>query len=315
MRKPLNIALLGADDPLGEAILRMLSERELDIGEVFPLSLSESDGCVTVRGEELPLLHANGFDWSRADLLLDAVRSPAAARTEATASAAGCRVIGLGHGGDIAGRTGVDGALSTALHRVLAPIQRETPLAFLAVTAMLPVAVAGEAGVAELVSQTRALFAMEQVESEVFPLRVAFNLIPQVGPMLPDASSQFETELAGEARSMLGDSDLPMAVTAIWAPLFYGAAMAVHGVVRDTMDLDTMRKRLSGLTNVTVMDAALPGGVPTPATDAQDSDTVFVGRFRRESRSDKHFSMWLVVDMVRLEASRIVDCVEKSIEK
>jgi len=315
VRQPPNIALLGADDPLGEAILRLVSERDIEVGEVYPLSLSESDGCVTVKGEELPLLDVAEFDWRQADLLIDAVRSPAARRLAAAAAAAGCRVIGLGDGGDAGGRTAVAGGLSVAVHRALAPIQRIAALESVALTAMLPVAMAGEAGVAELAAQTRALFAMESPEPEAFPLQIAFNLVPQVGAPLADGSVPFESSVAAELKTLLGHPDLSVSVLAIWAPLFYGTGVAVHAVTGGEVDLAALRRALAGPDGVTLMDVVLPGGVPTPATDALDSDTVFVGRLQRSVDSPRRFSMWLVADMTRLEATSVVDYLENLIEK
>ncbi|MDD5366854.1 MAG: Asd/ArgC dimerization domain-containing protein [Gallionellaceae bacterium] len=315
MTKRLNIALLGADDPVGEAALRLLSERDIEVGEVFPLTLSESEGCVTVRGEEMPLLEVSGFDWAQADILVNATRSIAAGRLEAVAAQAGCRVIGFGRGDGTTARIALEGAVSIALHRVLAPILRDTPLESLVVTAMLPVAAAGEAGVAELAAQTRALFSMESLAPEAFPLQIAFNLIPQVGLMQADGCSRLEQDVALEIRTMLGCPELPVSVTAMWAPLFYGTAVTVHARVQDRADVEGLRKRLAGHDGITMMDTALPGGVATPATDAQDSDAVFVSRFRPGADPGRDLAMWLVIDLIRLEASRIMDCLENLIEK
>jgi aspartate-semialdehyde dehydrogenase len=306
---------LGADDPLGEAILRLISERDVEVGAVHPLSLAESDGCVTLKGEELPLLDVAEFDWRQADLLINAVRSPAARRLEAVAAAAGCRVIGLAADGNPGERMAVAGGLSVAVQRALAPVQRIAPLEAVSLTAMLPVAVAGEAGVAELAAQTRALFAMESPEPEVFPLQIAFNLVPQVGAPLADGSVAFEASVVAELKALLGDSGISVSVLAMWAPLFYGTGVAVHGLARGEIDLAGLKAALSAQDGVTLMDVVLPGGVPTPATDALESDTVFVGRLQCSTDSPRRFSMWLVADMIRLEATSIVDYLENLIEK
>ncbi|NTV95512.1 MAG: hypothetical protein HGA75_08865 [Thiobacillus sp.] len=314
MRKPPNIALLGADDPLGETFLRLLSERDVEIGEVFPLTLSDSEGCATVRGEELPLLDGADFDWSRADILVDAARSPAAARLEGKAAEAGCRVIGFGTG-EVPGRVVLAGGLTVALHRVLAALERNAPLASLSIVAMLPVAVAGEAGIAELAAQTRALFAMETAEPEAFPLQIAFNLIPQVGAMLEDGTGVLERDLAAGLKRLLDRPDLAVSATVAWAPLFYGAGVAVHATARDAVDIGTLRARLAACEGITLMDSQLPGGVATPATDAQDSDAVFVSRFRAGADAPQAIDLWLVADMIRLEATLLADGLENLIEK
>jgi aspartate-semialdehyde dehydrogenase len=314
VRKPPNIALLGADDPLGEAVLRLISERDIEVGEVFPLTLSDSDGCATVRGEELPLLDVAEFDWSRADIVVNVTRALAAGRLEGAAAQAGCRVIGLG-GGDAAGRIAVDGALAMALYRVLAPIQQDAPLASVSAVAMLPVAAAGEAGIAELAAQTRALFAMETLEPEAFPLQIAFNLIPQVGPMAKDGSSVLEQEVAVGLKRLLANPGLAVSLTALWAPLFYGAGLAVHATSQGALDIEAIRARLSAREGIVLMDSVLPGGVATPATDAQDSDAVFVSRLRCNADAGAGLDLWLVIDTTRLEATLLADSLENLIEK
>lgn len=315
MRTPPNIALLGADDPLGEALLRQVTERDVAIGEIFPLSLSESEGCVTARGEELPLLDVADFDWGRADVLLNATRAGAAARFEEAARKSGCQVIGLGAGAGTTGRIAVEGALSIAVHRVLAALRQEARIDAVSIVALFPVAEAGEAGMAELAEQTRALFSMEEREPEVFPLRIAFNLIPQVGPTLSDGHGRLEQEATEEIRTLLGQPDLAISVTAVWAPLFYGAAASLHVSTQGERGLDDLKERLSGKPGITLMDTGLPGGVATPATDAQDSDAVFLSRLRPGADPKRDVAMWLVIDTTRLEATRMADLLENLIEK
>lgn len=317
MRKPPNIALLGAGDPSGEAVLRLIEERECEVGDVYPLDFAESDRCVSLRGEESPLLDAAEFDWSRADILLAASRSPAARRFELAAVRAGCAVIGLGGGSDLDAdkHIRVPGAVAQAVQRVLSPLARQVGLAEVDVFAALPVSQAGQTGIDELVGQTRSLFAMESPEAETFPLQMAFNLIPQVGAILDNGASAYESMAQAEIRRLMKIPDLPVSVTATWVPVFYGGALAVHGRANEDMDDTRLREWLAAWDGVTLMDTRMPGGVPSPATDAQDSENVFVGRARVMDAQPRRFAMWLVMDMARLEAARIMDELEILIEK
>ena len=315
MTKLPSIALLGADEPLGEAILRLLEERGLELGTLFPLSLVESDGCATVDGIEVPLQDAGDFDWGQAQVVVSASRSAAAVRLEQVAVKRGCRVVGFGAQDAVAGKTVLVDAVALALQRVLSAIGRDDELLSVDAVAMLPVSFAGQEGVNELVEQTRGLFAMESPEPGVFPLQVAFNLIPQVGALSESDDSVVERELTGQLRSLLDLPDLPISVTAVWAPVFFGAAVSLHVGLRGESDAAQLRSRLAKRDGITLMDAGLPGGVPTPATDALDSDTVFVGRLRRTAGQPGRIAMWLVVDIARLEAAQIVDWLENLIEK
>lgn len=313
MRAPPNIAVLGADDPLGEAVLRLIGEQGLEIGTLFPLSLEPSEGCVSARGEALPLMPVEGFGWSQVELLINVSRSATAARWESQARASGCTVLGLG--GAEAGRIGIGDGLSLAMIRVFQGLRPLSELARVSVTAMLPVAAAGEAGIAELANQTRALFAMETLEPEVFPVPIAFNLVPQVGGFTETAARDFESHVAEALRQGLDRPSLPVAVTAAWAPLFYGAALSVDFSTEVPVDVSALRTTLARVAGLTLMDADLPGGVATPATDAQDSATVFLSRLRETFPGGRDLAMWLVIDMTRLEAARMVDQLENLIEQ
>ncbi len=120
---------------------------------------------------------------------------------------------------------------------------------------------------------------------------------------------------AADIRLRLGLPDLPVMVTATWAPMFYGAALAIHGSTGRDCSRADLRAWLSEKAGVTVMDEALLGGVPTPYTEAQENEGVFVGRLRTESAGGRRFALWLVCDAIRLEAAQIVNQIENLIEK
>jgi aspartate-semialdehyde dehydrogenase len=62
------------------------------------------------------------------------------------------------------------------------------------------------------------------------------------------------------------------------------------------------------------METDLPAGMPTPATDAAESDDVFIGRIQAKA-TESHLKLWLVFDPLRLEAAQIVAVVENWIDK
>jgi len=195
----------------------------------------------------------------------------------------------------------------------LEPVQRQAGLARVDACLFVPASMAGRAGVEELAGQTRSLFSMEQVEPEVFPLRMAFNLIPQVGNMDAEGHTDLELETEHALRQLLGE-DLPVQVTALWVPVFYGAAALLHCESNKPLEQDSLKKWLGQADKVVVMDEVLPAGIPTPATDAEDSEEVFVGRIRVDARQPDRFSLWLVMDAVRLEAAQYVSVLENLIE-
>jgi len=299
------IALLGGEEPLAEAILRELEERDLEVGEILPLGLEESDATLSYKGEDLPVMDLAGFDWQLADVVIVSSHAAAARRHAEAAMQAGKMVLG----------SAIPTGAAMALGRVLAAVAREFGLATAHVSLNLPVSHHGAAAIEELSGQTRALFALESTEPGLLPPRIAFNMIPDSVVSTGAGVSQFEQRVETDVRTMLGTPSLPVMVQACWVPVFYGYSTSLHVVCERPMDQSRLRGLMQGMKGVTVMDEALPGGVPTPATDAQDSEDVFVGRLRVSEADARQASLWLVFDGLRLEAVRAVDALENLIEK
>lgn len=289
-----DLAVLGADDPLGEALLKLLEEREIPVGKLFPLTLAEeADASVEFQGRDWPCLSARDFDFSQAQALLACASSPAAKRlleqlrVQRPTLPIQDEAIARGPARMVA-------RVLQPLHVLAAVLSAE---AFVA----LPVARAGKAGVEELSSQTRGLFNLESPDPEVFPLQMAFNLMP-----LPDVAD--DAAMAEETRNQLG---LDVAYTSVQAPLFFGAAVALHARTERVAEPEALRQALRVVDGITLMEADLPAGIPTPATDAVDSDDVFIGRIQG---SGNRVKFWLVFDPIRLEAARLADTLENWIE-
>jgi aspartate-semialdehyde dehydrogenase len=168
----------------------------------------------------------------------------------------------------------------------------------------LSVAMAGKVGVDELSSQTRGLFNLDSPDPEVFPLQIAFNLMP-----LPDQG--YDAVLAEATRRLLGK---PVAIgySSIQAPIFFGAAVMLHARTAQPVELDKLRQALARADGIILMETDLPAGMPTPATDAAESDDVFIGRIQS---TENQLKLWLVFDPLRLEAAQIVAVVENWIDK
>jgi aspartate-semialdehyde dehydrogenase len=171
----------------------------------------------------------------------------------------------------------------------------------------LPVSLAGKAGVDELVNQSRGLFNMESPDPEVFPLQIAFNILPQ----LDDAAHRYSPATLSAAVSEL----LPLhetGFTVAWAPVFYGAATALHMRLEQPVSLADLRQALKHQDGICLMESGIPAGNPTPATDSAESADIFLGQVRTEGNNVR---LWLVYDPLRLEAVQMVSAVENWIEK
>ena len=292
------LAVLGADDPAGVAFLQLLEEREIPIGRLFPLSLHETDSTVAYQGRDWPCEPVEGFDFGQVQVLVAVGRSAATARVLGAIRSAHAQLA-------ILAAEHTDPAPAHAVARLLKVLGALGGAVSADVFLALPVADLGQAGVEELASQTRGLFSMESPEPEVFPLQIAFNLIPHGVSTEPDLERTLEAameRLAPGAR---------VHFSVIWAPLFYGSCAMLHAHLTDAVDVEGLRQAFRHRDDLVLMEADLAAGTPTPATDAQGSDKVFVSRIRVEGGCAK---FWLVFDSAWLEASMLADGLENWID-
>lgn len=310
------IAIVGADDPVGEALLQELSELPQAPGSIVPVTLDEPEGCVRYGDEDLPCHSHADVDWSALSVTIIAARGPAAARLAHDLLGSGCRVLAVsGLVSPVADKllTEVRAAPAEAIIRVVRPLLGGAGLRSLNGFIGLPVGARGRAGVEDLVRQSRALFAMESVEPEAFPVQIAFNLLPQVGEIDEDGDSALESGLCRSLRGYWGEG-LMTQFTAAWMPTFHGGVVALHGRSERSLDMRGVQARLAQVPGVLVMNEPEPGAAPTPATDGVDSTDVVLGRLRLDDADGLHFSVWLTYDHPRLEALQLRLALEKLIE-
>ena len=294
-----DLAILGADTPLGEAVLSSLDEREIPIGRLFPLTMNEPDNSVSFRGEDWPCLAAEDFDPVLAQALLVVSHGKATERLVKQIRAQRPTM-------PILEADALDPAVAVITARVLKPIAAISQLVSADAFVTLPVSLAGKEGVDELVRQTRGLFNMESPEPEVFPLQIAFNLLPNA-QAIPNYA-----RLLTQATARLADGFL-VGFSVTTGPLFFGAAMALHvRTVAPGMDIAALRNALVYQDGITLMEDDHPAAMPTPATDALGSEDVFLGPIQLDGELCR---FWLVFDPITLDAVRMAASVENWIDK
>ncbi|MCS6786215.1 MAG: Asd/ArgC dimerization domain-containing protein [Thiobacillaceae bacterium] len=314
MSRPWRLAILGADSPVGESLLAELAEQDWAPQAILPVSLGEADSAVTWQGEDWPCQPVDGVDWTAAEALAVALQGPAAQRALATLPLSELPLVVIGSGLTTAGQAPVievAEAAAEAIQRVLRALAAGGRIERLSGFIGLPVAALGREGVEELARQSRALFALEAIEVHAFPVQIAFNLNPQVGPIGQDGRSAYESALQRALSAAFGPG-LVTQLTAAWVPTFHGAVADLHGLCQNLQSTDEIRARLRHVPGLMLMDAALPGAAPTPATDAVDSSEVAVGRLRLDPEGG--FSLWLAFDYCRLQAHLLCAGLEKLIE-
>jgi aspartate-semialdehyde dehydrogenase len=168
-----------------------------------------------------------------------------------------------------------------ALAAAIAPIQATVGVSALQVTALFGAAHAGEQGLKAFERQTAALLNAGDVEPTVFPHRLAFNVVPQVGGFV-QANTIDELALKVEAARALGP--IPLACTLAWAPFFHGTALFVTAQLDRALEADAARGMLKAQAGVKLLDDPAQGIYPMPMLVTADP-AIHLGRVRTEGKT------------------------------
>jgi aspartate-semialdehyde dehydrogenase len=188
----------------------------------------------------------------------------------------------------------------------LAPIQRAVGLERLVVSTYQPVSGTGRRAIQELRDQAHAvLHEQEPPAAEIYPHRIAFNILPQVETFKGgDDYTTEERKMMAETRKILGvtEEQLGISATCVRVPVLYGESESVNVQTREPLSPEECRALLVGAPGVVVVDS--PGdGVYPLASDAAGRDDVMVGRIRRDPSHERCLNLWIVGDNLRKGAA------------
>ncbi len=325
MTGDITVAVAGATGAVGRAMTAILEERDFPLKRLVPLASARSAGTmIRFRGQDVPVQVLEDYDFSTTQLALFSAGGSVSARFAPIAAQAGCVVVDNTsefrqhdevplvvaevnpHAlADYRKRNIVANPNCSTMQLMvaLAPIHRAAGIERINIATYQSVSGAGQQGIDELREQTIQLAAGESVTPRKFGDQIAYNVVPHIDSFQDNGYTREEMKLVWETRKILEDPNIGVNPTAVRVPVFYGHAEAVHLETRDPIDLEAVRRLLSEAPGVVLMDSREAGGYPTPATHADGTDPVFVGRIRRDLTHPKGIDMWVVSDNVRKGAA------------
>lgn len=176
------------------------------------------------------------------------------------------------------------------------------------------VSTAGKEAMQELHNQVLELLNARTPDSSVFPHRVAFNCLPQVGSFADNGTTDGESSLADETRRFLEDGEMGISVTAVRVPVFYGDAASVNVETEERIDAEQARELIARTAGCQLVDDPSSALYPM-ALDAAGQDLVLVGRVRQDDSQDNCLNLWVVADALRQSAVGAVRVAELLVEK
>lgn len=326
MRK-LKVAIAGATGAVGREMLRVLEDRDFPVGELVLLASERSAGSkVEFRDAELTVQRLNPDSFKGVHIALFSPGATVSREFAPYAARAGAVVVDnssafrmdpevplvvpevnphdLLQAVKPGGRRIVANPNCSTIQLVVAlkPLHDAATLQRLVVSTYQSVSGAGQKGIDELEKQSRAVFSLAAIESKKFAHRIAFNLIPEIGPDSGNGYTEEEMKMVNETRKIMGLPDLPVSATCVRVPVFYCHSEAVHARFARELTPARARDLLKTAPGIKVLDDLKEHIYPMPLLGAGDDDTL-VGRIRKDLSEENSLAFFVVSDNLRKGAA------------
>jgi len=308
-------AIAGATGAVGREMIRILGETDLPVGEIRLLASHRSVGKkLTFRDRTVEVTELTPDSFDGVDIALFSCGSGRSKEFAPAALRSGTVVI------DNSSAFRMDPEIPLVVPEVNAEacdkhpgiianpncstIQMVLPLKVLAdhpgisrivVSTYQSASGAGQAGVDELVEQTRRALAGEPLDSEVFAHPLAFEALPHIGSFKDSGYTTEELKMTYETRKIMGLPDLESSATCVRVPVMRGHSEAVTVELNAPVDLEDIRRRMDAFPNLSVVDDVQRNKYPL-ARVADGCNDTFVGRFRKDIDRDSTLHFWVVSD-------------------
>jgi aspartate-semialdehyde dehydrogenase len=333
MERSWRVAVVGATGLVGRDVLAALAEAGHPDTQVTALASERSVGVEAVYGHTTLEVEAASAESLRGhELVVLAVPAEVARTLAPEAQKSGAWVVDTsraflsdlsvplaaqGFRGDglerpFNGRVvRVPGPVALGLLRTVEPLRAAFGVTEARVTALLGAASAGARGLTELEQTTAQLLGGRELEPTHFPHRLAFNLVPQVGPF-SEASGGTLEELSWRAEVTLlwGPGAPPVDGTAVLVPVFHGALLALHVALAKAATPAEVREQLGAVQGLKLLDVPAERVYPMPMLVAADP-AILVGRVRASAGRANALELVVAVDGPAVVARAALEAGER----
>lgn len=322
MSGKLVVAVVGATGAVGREMLKTLHERNFPATEVIPFASERSAGTKVPYGEaELTVRELKEDVFAGIDLAIFSAGGSTSEKFAPHAAAAGCVVVDNSsawrmdercplvvpevnpdhlnaHHGIIANPN----CSTIQMMLVLKPLHDAASIKRVVVSTYQAVSGTGQKAIAELETQVRQMFNMQEPDVNVYPHRIAFNVLPHIDSFGPNDYTKEEMKMVHETVKILGDPRVKVTATCVRVPVFYSHSEALNIETEKKLSPAQARAILAQAPGVQVYDNPQEKMYPMPI-DAAGEDLTFVGRIREDETIDKGLNMWVVSDNIRKGAA------------
>lgn len=315
MNSLINLALIGASGVVGKKIISLLENKNVEINNFYPLGSTSVGDEIVFNNNIYKIEDLTNFDYSKVNLAIFSAGLKVAEEYAKDFVNAGVYVIDLSskfryekdipliipeiNGNEInlldaPSIISNPNCSTSQLLMAIAPIHKEYEIDILNIATYQAVSGTGKQAVQELKNQIKD----ESVNQEVYPKKIAFNVIPQCDIFLENDFTKEEMKLVWETKKIL-DNNIEVQATCARVPVINGHSEAVFFRTKKETSREEIIELLNNSTGIKVIDNPESQEYPTPLENANDTEEVFVGRIRSQTINNENWiSMWIVADNV-----------------
>jgi aspartate-semialdehyde dehydrogenase len=320
MNKKYNVAVIGATGAVGRETLETLAERNFPINNIFAVASDRSLGKkVSFGASDLHIDLIEHVNWDEIDIVFSSAGSEI---TKLFTEKLPQNVI-------VIDKTSVyrldkdvpliipevnieDIHLYTnkniianpnccviPLAIILKPLDNLNKIKRVVVSTYQSISGAGKNSMEALYEQTKKKFVYieeSEEDEQESTQNLAFNIIPQIGPLEDNGYSDEENKIILELNRILGD-EIKITATSVRVPVFIGHCFSVNIEFEDIFYMEDIENTLRNLPGVILSHKAI-----TP-TEISGSDEVFVSRLRQDNSSPNSINLWIAADNLRKGAA------------
>ena len=161
---------------------------------------------------------------------------------------------------------------------------------------------AGQAGLAELENQMKALAEGKPLERKVFPHQIALNVIPFIGSLTDNDYTDEEMKMQNEGRKILHLPDLKVTCACVRVPVMRSHSIAVTLRTERKISVAEANEAIRNFPGCRLIEDYEGRIYPTPL-DTSGQDLVWVGRVREDLTDENGLTLWCCGDQIRKGAA------------
>lgn len=186
----------------------------------------------------------------------------------------------------------------------LAPLHKKYRLQRIVACTYQAVTGSSQKGLERILAERRASIAGNRLplKGSVYPCPIDLNVIPDIGTLMPDGYTEEEIKMREETRKILGDWQIGVSATCVRVPVKAGHCVAVNARFAKPFTLEEVCSLVRTFPGLVFNDLSDGLGYTVPQ-ETEGTDSVYVGRVRRDPSEENTLELWTVADNLRKGAA------------